>query len=195
MSSIAKSLKKLGYRPLKSSEGLPRQGYSGLARQIGFNLPADYLAFLSDFPLTGVFDRQVVFIGKEKSPWAADGQEVLEVLYAQSSDKNNDLLKLRGQYSEQIPPHFLAIGQVTGANFVCLDLRDEFLGRVYVWDHEHLDDVRAGFYLTAYSFSEFIELLDAGYEQPSQGAALVKMELSDSLKARIAELKRKNGER
>jgi hypothetical protein len=96
---------------------------------------------------------------------------------------------VRRQYADQIPAYFLAIGLITGANLVCLDLRSESLGQVYVWDHEHMDDARAGFYLTAASFGAFIESLHEARSEPRKdGPKLVKKELSDTLKTRVAEL-------
>ncbi|WP_158253747.1 SMI1/KNR4 family protein [Chromobacterium alticapitis] len=188
MAEIISSLTALGYRPLKGALDKPLNCIE-LDDQIKSALPDDYCAFLSAFPETGVFDKQIVFSALEKSPWAADGKEVLEVLYASCSDKNNDLLTLRTQYAEQLPAHFFVIGQVTGANLVCIDLRNESRGKVYVWDHEHIDDAHGGLYWVANDFSAFVDLLHVS-EQATTIASpkLVRMELSDVLKARVAEL-------
>ncbi|MDA8327587.1 MAG: SMI1/KNR4 family protein [Betaproteobacteria bacterium] len=193
MTDVVSKLKALGYRPLKDGAG-KSSSHLEFSDQIGFPLPDDYRAFLSAFPETGVFDRQVAFSGSERSPWAADGREVLEVLYARCPDPSNDLFMLRTQYADQIPAHFLPIGQVTGANLLCLDLRNESLGQVYVWDHEHMDDARGGFYLVANGFSAFVDLLRALEQiQPKAGPKLVKKELPDTLKARVAELLKNKG--
>lgn len=140
-----------------------------------------------------MFDRSVGFSGLEPSPWAADGSEYLEVLYGYSSDKRHDLLGVRDQFSgDQLPLHLLAIGQVTGANLVCLDLRATTLGRIYLWGHEHLDDDRAGLYLVTESFTKFVDSLVAKeIAQPENGPKMVKAELSQTLRMRAAELIKK----
>jgi SMI1-KNR4 cell-wall len=190
MSSISYKLNALGLRPMKADvHALQNSNYSALLAEKGFLVPNDYQTFLLDHPLTGVFDNQIVFSGKDTSPWATNGLEVLEVLYGQCSDTQNDLLKVCDQLSNQLPLDFLPIGQVTGANFVCLCLRKESFGEVYVWDHEHDNDVRQGLYFVTSSFSEFVNLLHEAKVKPSmQASKLIKMEISDSMKKRVNEL-------
>jgi SMI1/KNR4 family protein SUKH-1 len=191
VSSIVSKLTSLGYTPRNG--GAPKaDGLQNPADRVGFLLPRDYREFLTAFPVTGRFDRQIVFSGIEKSPWAADGLEMLEAMYAQCSDPLDDLLEVRKQYGDQIPSHFLAIGLLIGANQLCLDLRTESLGKIYVWDHEHFDDARKGFYLAAPSFTAFVDLLHEDQRKArEEGPKLVKMELSDSLKALLAQRKKK----
>lgn len=178
-----------GYRSLKSEDDATNVDAKSLLEHVGFDIPEDYQEFLGLFPKTGVFDKRTIFSGIQASPWASNGVEVLEVLYGYCSSKSNDLIKVREQYRVQVPAHFLVVGQVTGANLICLDMRQASFGRVYVWDHEHLGGEEDGFYLAATSFIAFIESLRLGDEQPSaSGAKLVKMELSDSLRARAAEI-------
>lgn len=179
----------LGYRPLRGEDDATNVDAKSLLEHVGFDVPEDYREFLCAFPRAGVFDKRTVFSGIQASPWASDGSEVLEVLYGYCSNKSNDLIKVRERYRVQLPAHFLAIGQVTGANLICLDMRRVSFGRIYVWDHEHLGGDEEGFYLAAESFIAFIESLRFGDEQPSaRGAKLIKMELSDALRARAAEI-------
>lgn len=189
MVDYASKLETLGYRLFKASDAAASVNADALLAQLPLNFPEDYRNFLTAFPRTGVFDEKVVFSGIQASPWASNGLEVLEVLYGYCSSKNNDIAKVREQYLSQVPAHFLAIGQVTGANLVCLDLRQASFGRVYVWDHEHLGGSDEGFYLAAPSFSAFFESLKVAEEQPATGGPkLVKMQLSDTLRARAAEI-------
>lgn len=186
MFNYSSKLAELGYRPLKDEGGMA--GYDAVppAGDIGLKVPEDYLEFLSAFPLTGVFDKRVIFSGIQASPWAANGKEVLEVLYGHCSDKNNDLTKVREQYMAQLPAYFLVVGQVTGANLICLDMRSASFGHVYIWDHEHLGDDQMGFYLAAKSFDAFFKSLRLEDDDlPGGGPKLVKMDLSASLKARV----------
>lgn len=192
MQDIASKLGSLGYHPLKPNVSVPLSQIE-LLQKIEFSLPRDYQEFLSRFPETGIFDKQVVFSGIERSPWAANGREVLEVLYAQCPSHENDLLALRTQYVGRLSNHFLIIGQVTGANFVCMDLRTNSYGQVYVWDHEHIVDSSDGFYLAAPNFSSFVESLrEFKPERATDGPKLVKKEFSDTLTARATELLKKN---
>lgn len=189
MSNISYKLNALGLRPLKADVHTLHNNYAAQLEEKGLLVPNDYQTFLLDYPLTGVFDNQIVFSGKDTSPWATNGLEVLEVLYGKCSDTQNDLLKVRDQLSDQLPSDFLPIGQVTGANFVCLCLRKESLGEVYVWDHEHENNARQGLYFVTSSFSEFVNLLhEAKVNLSTPPSKLIKMEISDSMKARVNEL-------
>src|ERR1700736_5110579 len=102
MTNVVSTLAALGYRPLNGGDGAS-QYHVELSKQIGFALPDDYREFLSAFPSTGRFDRQVAFSGIEKSPWSSAGLEILEVLYNQSADRRNDILAARRQYADQMP--------------------------------------------------------------------------------------------
>lgn len=189
---ISEYLRTLGYRPLKRGDSDAGSKFTESLEHEGRRLPEDYKKFLREFPLTGVFDDQIGFNGSEKSPWASNGVEVLECLYAQCSDKRNDLVAVRDQLSNELPTNMLAIGQVTGANFVCICLDQAAFGTIYVWDHEHMNDVRKGIYMIAPSFSKFVELLKKIEGRPiEKQTRLVGVDLSETLKARVEQLKNK----
>ena len=182
-------LAQLGYRKLKDDHAATSSNALPLIARSELEIPQDYQEFLAIFPLTGIFDKTVVFSGIEASPWAANGNEVLEVIYGYCTDRNNDLMTVREQYLAQLPIYFLVIGQVTGANLICLDLRPTSFGNVYLWDHEHFGGDLDGFYLVANSFASFVESLRLEDDRLSaNGPKLVKMDLSDSLKMRIADM-------
>jgi hypothetical protein len=188
MIDFADKLKKLGYRPLRSDSVDTTAGFVDvLEREVG-KLPEDYKVFLRAYPWTGIFDDQVGFEGDEKSPWASSGVEILECMYGQCLDKSNDLMVIREQLSQQLPGNLLAIGEVTGANFICICLDDRMFGDVCLWDHEHEENERQGIYKISPSFSDFIGLLRNINKPAATQAKIVKMELSDVLKARVAEL-------
>ncbi len=192
MFDYSSKLAQLGYKQLEGTHGAADYNALSLIEHSQLKVPHDYQEFLSNFPLTGIFNKKVVFSGIETSPWAANGQEVLEVLYGCCTNKSNDLMKVREQYLAQVPAHFLVIGQVTGANLICLDMNPVSLGYVYLWDHEHLGDDLDGFYLVAKSFVGFVESLQLGDDRLAEGSPrLVKMDLSDALKARIVDMKSK----
>ncbi|MGV2288359.1 SMI1/KNR4 family protein [Trinickia sp. YCB016] len=189
MMNVDEKLQGLEYRPLVNDGNEIDADYLDALGKVGCNLPADYKDFFKRYPLTGVFDKKIGFAGKEKSPWASDGVEVLECLYGQCSIASSDLMAVRAQLLEQLPVNMLAIGQVTGANFVCINLSEELFGAIYLWDREYLEDARHGLYAIAVSFSEFIDLLRELKEEPvAAQPKFVKAELSETLKARVAEL-------
>lgn len=185
----------LGYRPLKETLGAPSYNALSFIERARFKVPADYQEFLGVFPLSGVFDKNVIFSCIQSSPWASNGNEALEVIYGCCPDTNNDLMKVREQYLAQLPEHFFVIGQVTGSNLICLDMRSVSFGYVYLWDHEHLGDNQHGFYLIAKSFTAFVEALRLVDDRlPENGPKLLKMDLTEFLKGKIAEvLKNKEG--
>lgn len=188
MIDIIERLRNLGYRPLKGDDFNVDALIASLKGE-GHSLPEDYETFLKNYPTTGVFDDQVGFEGSEKSPWASGGVEVLECLYGQCIDKRNDLMAVRDQLSSELPVSMLAIGEVTGANFVCIRLDETAFGAICIWDHEHMNDARHGIYSVAPSFYEFIQLLKKIEERPvAECTKFVGMEISESLKARVAQL-------
>ncbi|WP_321818771.1 MULTISPECIES: SMI1/KNR4 family protein [unclassified Paraburkholderia] len=190
MIDVTEKLKNLGYRPLKNDDiGATATFVDLLERDVG-RLPEDYKEFLKARPWTGIFDDQIGFEGSEKSPWASLGVEILECLYGRCPDKSNDITAIRERLLQKLPSNVLAIGEVTGANFVCIYLDEKMFGGVCLWDHEHEENVRQGIYKVAPSFSEFIDLLRKMEQPAATQAKIVKVEISDALKARVAELNR-----
>ena len=105
MSSIASKLTELGYKPLLK-EDHPPVDHVAYPDKIGQHMPGDYREFLEAFPLTGSFNRVVVFAGIEKSPWASGGLERLELLYAGCSNPLHDLLTINEKKGTRgIPSH------------------------------------------------------------------------------------------
>lgn len=188
MINVTEKLENFGYRPLRGDSIDAPVGFVDLLeRQVG-SLPGDYKEFLRAYPWTGIFDDQIGFEGSEKSPWASGGVEILECLYGRCPDKGNDLMVIREQLSQQLPSNLLAIGEVTGANFVCIYLDEREFGGICLWDHEHEENERNGIYKVAPSFSGFIELLRKIEQPVATQAKIVKVEISDLLKARVAGL-------
>lgn len=192
--NISDHLRDLGYRPLGGGAfNVDAEFATSLLNERG-RFPEDYETFLRDHPLTGVFDSQVGFEGSEKSPWASGDGEILECLYGQCPDKRNDLKSVWEQLSNELPSDMLPIGQVTGANFVCISLNEAAFGTICLWDHEHMDDARHGIYTIAPSFHEFVKLLKRVEARPVEGRTkLVRMEISEALKARVARLNKSKG--
>jgi len=156
------------------------------------NVPSDYLEYLEKYPYTVVFEKEVKFKAKIASPWSSAGIEALEVLYGFSRDKNNNLFTLIENEEKGLPHSMLPIGQATGANYICMSLRDYDYGCVYILDHERFDEAN-GLFLIETSFEKFLELLRIGEVECEGQSELKTMSLSVSLQARIAEaLKKKD---
>jgi len=156
MSLISDKLNDIGYRPLVGTDQQDSSILENLPEIICYPLPADYLQFLSEFPITGNFDADIVCLGVESAPSAPDNIYPITLLYAGCSNSRNDLLKLRNMQCE-IPLYLLIIGNDDGGNYFCLDLRAVSHGRVYFLFHE--EEVETGLYLLANDFTSFIGTL------------------------------------
>jgi SMI1 / KNR4 family (SUKH-1) len=168
MSDIAEKLDAFGLRPIRpfgpSVITLPKPwddspySYPEILEQRGFHLPADYRTYLLAHPQTVTLQKEVVFSPRDRSPWIAkSGSETLEVLFGKGPDSSSDLLAMCDS-DQSLMPDFLPIGEVGFANLVYLCLRKESLGEIYVWDHEHDDEVDGLYYVTS-SFTAFVDML------------------------------------
>jgi hypothetical protein len=157
MSIVGDKLRALGYEPASGAEDIEYD--ADMVRQlsdlIGVELPKDYKAFLAEFPGTGFLGIEIVSAGLVKAPSVPDGLYPMGVLYASSTQENEDLLGLRRlQKQSEIPLYVLLIGNDLASDFYCMDLRPESFGKIYFWDHEQLpeDALR----LLATDFTSFI---------------------------------------
>lgn len=181
-------LTKLGYRPLSASDVTVGDVAHFLAQ--GFlNLPGDYAEFLKLFPVTGVFDTEVIFQGDEPSPWAENGSDTLNVLFAEHTATSNDIFKVREAFLNELPPHLLIIGEVEGNCPLCLDTRARSLGDVYIWDRESDAASKPVFYFVCHGFTEFLQRLKTTNAiRPPIPPKMVEFSLSAELKAKAASL-------
>jgi len=108
MSLISDKLNDIGYRPLVGTDQQDSSVLENLPETICYPLPDDYLQFLSEFPITGIFDADIVCLGAESAPCAPDNIYPITLLYASCSNSRNDLLKLRNMQCE-IPLHLLGL--------------------------------------------------------------------------------------
>lgn len=154
-------------------------------------LPDDYKRFVSRFSVTSVFDKEICFFCKESSPSSEEGKELLEVLFADCDDENNDLLKLRETYLEELPSNLFIIAEVTGGNLLCLELSDN-LNAVKLWDKSSAGSVNDNLYLVADSFSDFILMLTEDVEDSKNNKPqLQSVLLSNDLKTKATEFLKK----
>ena len=170
MTEVALKLAELGYYTfMERPKGTEMPIVSEL-KGLGLELPDDYAAFLTEFPETGMFDREVAFRGRHPSPWAyASGADGLEALYGwcRSDYEAFDIFHIRDQYLDEFGPSYLAIGEMPGGSRVVMSCAGKDKGRIYAWDHEQDPGVGKGFYLAFDDFSSFIDALFEEEEQES----------------------------
>ena len=160
MSAISEKLKEIGYKPFVSTDQYESTSLAKLSEIIGHQVPEDYLQFLAEFPNTGVISTDIVCSGIASSPWAPSGSYAISILYASCSNTSYDLInRRRNPYDAwDFGEEFLVIGDDVGGNLFCLDLKKESFGKIYFWDHEHME-TETGFYLVANDFTSFISSL------------------------------------
>lgn len=153
------NLHSLAYRPYMDTDSHDPVVFAALPKVAGYPIPQDYLAFLHEFPNTGIFaaEGNVSVVGKEKLSGRHDGSYSIDMLYAACTDKRYDLIEItsRPVYDGDTPRYVLQIGDNVGGNVFCLDLRPESFGKVYFWDHEHSEG-ETGLHLVADDFTSFV---------------------------------------
>lgn len=185
---LVELMAKLGYRPLGKVDNASRDIVDTLAKE-GLNLPVDYAAFLRTFPLSGVFQNEIVFQCDKPSPWADSGFDSLNALFAHHTSTSNDLLKVRETFLEELPTYFLIIGEVEGSSPLCLDTRKQSLGDIYIWNRESQDISAPALFLVCHGFSEFLQRLQIAADSSlAASPKLIEFSLSDELRAKAAEL-------
>jgi hypothetical protein len=190
MTDIYNKLHELGIRPLKGDYTDLNQ--SQKAQIEAFNLPVDYKDFLIRFPQTSVFDKEVCFYGKLASPSSDHGEELLEVLFADCDDVNNNLFSLNVTYSVQIPRNLFVIGEVTGGNLICLDSSSG--NAVKLWDKSVKGNIEDCLFDITDNFQDFILLLreQGPLTHDLDAPQLLSFSMSEDLRTKAAEFLKKN---
>ncbi len=127
----------------------------------------DYESFLLELSGPVEFTVPVWYKPKEPSPWASKkdqtkGLQRLERFYGITDDS---LIRTFRMYEGRVPSGCIPIAQAPGGNQILLGSQGQWLGKVYLWDHEQEPNVarmsreNLNLYLIADSFVAFIELL------------------------------------
>lgn len=163
-STFAEKMAELDYAPLRES-AVPFDVAKTLSDLVNYPIPVDYLAFLSEFPVTALFGTLVVCRGIEPAPAAPDGLYPVDGFFAYDSVDDQNVIELRRQPRDawDFGPEYLAIADDSGGNFLCLMLVGDNIGSVYYWEHDRGDDERSLF-LLARSFSDLIDRLEPAPE-------------------------------
>lgn len=124
-------LQDLGYGPIFDTDAPNTALVDDLAKVVGVALPEEYVAFLREAPVAGMFNgKGAVF--------TQSGGLAVEFLYAACSKTSYDVLALASQLDEGdgVPKHLLQVGGDFFGNAFCLDLRTVAFGEIVFWDHE-----------------------------------------------------------
>jgi hypothetical protein len=117
-------------------------------------MSVSYRTILLQFGGAIVFDNGAKFTSDELSPLSdKDGYQTLEVLYGLGNGQHS-ILRKGEQYSGELLPSFVPIGESSGGNLICVDGN----GGVHLWDHESLLD--EGTWRIAASIDEFLARLE-----------------------------------
>ncbi|MCL9783418.1 SMI1/KNR4 family protein [Vibrio sp. S4M6] len=167
------------------------QKHQTLTRLQGLPLPKAYAEFLARYPDTCFFDKEIGFVGEEHTPFSSSGLEHLDVLYSSSDDTYSDIIDVRALYLDEIPSYYLVIGEVTGGNLICLNLKT---GEVTIWDKTVPDLFSNSIFKVADSFSEFLELLKEVVEgdELESKTKVVSFNPSEELDAMMGDYKKKH---
>lgn len=167
MSVFTEKMAALGYRPLRDYDQPEYDVGTALSGLVDVALPAAYLEFLREYPITGVFDVSVDCHAVMPSAVAKDSFYHLSGLFSYCSIDSENVVELRRSPlgAWDFGPEFLAIGDNTFGNFFCLKLTGDDAGAVYYWEHDHAEGEECMF-LVAPTFTNFIERLQEEVETP-----------------------------
>lgn len=152
----------LDYGPIFDTDTNNAALVDELTKVAGGSLPEEYVAFLRQAPVAGMFggDGAVFVHSAERLSGTPDGHFAVDFLYATCSKASYDVLALASHPDGEdgIPKYLLQIGGDLSGNAFCLDLRNATFGKVYFWDHEHGAD-GTGLHLVASDFEAFVNSL------------------------------------
>jgi SMI1 / KNR4 family (SUKH-1) len=107
-----------------------REQVSQVQRELGYDLPEPYAAFLQT--RNGGSPELNVSGLAEAQRWGVGVREFFGI--DQSPDL--DLLEQRRFHEDRVPEDLLPVADAEGGNLICLALTGEHRGAVFFWDHE-----------------------------------------------------------
>jgi cell wall assembly regulator SMI1 len=118
----------------------------------GITLPKNYAGFLLKYGGRTTGDY-CLYTSHEPNPDVSEW-EYNEVSYFLGNDIVNNVDVVQEEFEGKLFP----IAHSTFGDYVCIGLRDEYLGKIYLWvhDEEWRDELRKRVYLVANSLEEFI---------------------------------------
>jgi len=136
-----------------------------LEKKLGARFPEDYRQFLLAMDGGVAEDYRGLLVSVREQPKM---QDILE-FYTVSQDQGHDILgELVGyDFNQRVPDFIIPIGRFIGDYMLCISLRKEDYGRMYIWAPRELwnteDEVLIKFerdlFFLANSFNEFLDKL------------------------------------
>lgn len=131
-------------------------------KDIGSNLPLDYVNFLSNYDCIYFVDY-VNFPFLETYP--NDERALIDIFFGFLIGDTYDLWENYHDSRERMPSNFIPIATDPGGNKLCIVVSGDYNGKIYFWDHEQeeLNDSSSlsnNLYLVANSFDDFIKSLE-----------------------------------
>ena len=72
----------------------------------------------------------------EKTPYTSDdGTELFDGFIPLKGDWN--LQEQMECYYKRMPESFIPVGECQGGDLICLGIKEPYLGKIYLWDHEN----------------------------------------------------------
>ena len=142
------------------------------------HLPTDYAQFL--FEYGGRFvEENYYYKALERSPYTSeDGYDSASYFFG------NDIVENMDIYGDEWEQKLIPIAEVDGGDFICLGVKDDYIGKIFFWMHDNPreENLRDELFLVANSFKEFMKSF-VKREQFSSFSSddIIKIEMDDDL--------------
>lgn len=128
-------LKKLNLSKLKSSRTELNGLIDNIEKKYEIIILDDYRELLLNYKDL-FFDDEISFVPIENTPYTSeDTTQSFDGFFHLQGDDN--LEKQIECYYSRMPKSLIPIGECSGGNLICLEVKTETFGKVYFWDHEN----------------------------------------------------------
>lgn len=148
--------------PIRGFASIAERDVSAFESSIGFHLPSDYRQWL--LKNNGAILTPEAHFSLPCTQSEIPAIAKVDVFYGLSNGHPYDLRHnlVAYEFSDRVPPWFLAIGENVGRQRICLRLDRDGYGRIYIWapevDYEESPTrTMAHLYFVGESFSDFIK--------------------------------------
>jgi hypothetical protein len=175
---IEKKIKQMGLFVIDEEREIPENPeeiLQQIEKEYKLSLPIEYKKFVVKYGGL-MIDYGVYFPVLEKSPrTTSDGTRMIDIFYGLQNNEDNLRKKLEA-YKDRMPSSIIPIGELPGGDQLCLGVKGDIFGKVYIWDHENelvaklmigypvehsdLDRYWDNLYLVAESLFDFINSLE-----------------------------------
>jgi hypothetical protein len=139
MTSVKEKMRSLGVYKIWGEPTGPIDGdpvFAAIETEMQRPLPADYKEFVCEYGQCAFGD----YVASPVEPrFPAATRCLVSVIYGLERDKGYFLLKERDMYRGRMADHFVQIAHDPGGNLFVLSCGSDDYGKVYYWDHEHVD--------------------------------------------------------